>query len=1792
MMRHRDPADTARNELELLTLEARLLEQASVHDGAVRARREGSADRHIVIYIVPGDSPARSHLETIAAAALPFGATFSIVFLTSIPRTDDGRVDEGALAAIPVTDEALERRWQQALESVPGVERAGVVLEVDEGRATRLHLADLLPADVLEPARLDGSPPGERPSGERSAERTLALAPSISVGAPWREDRARPVTLAGTIERAAREEALDRNGQGGIVHVLAEGSSPVQSYADLLAEARCLQGGLQRLGLRAGEPVLFQLPSSKDFLPAFWGCVLGGLVPVPVTNPPHYEPANAIVQKLLNAWTLLEEPLILAAEAHVAAIRELGTMQGRGFRVHSVEELRRGVEELRRGAPATTRHEAAPDDPALMMLTSGSTGVPKAVVLTHANLLARAAGSVQMNGFTRSEVSFNWMALDHVAGLIYFHLRDVFLGCRQVHAASELILQDPLRWLDIIQQHRVTVTFAPNFAFRLVNEQVEMAPERRWDLSSLRFVLNGGEAIVAPTARRFLELLIPHGLHARAMVPAWGMSETSSGVVYSERFSLDTVSDSDSHVEVGRPIPGFAMRIVDAAGDILPEGTIGRLQVRGETVTRGYHRAPEINAQSFTPDGWFMTGDLGMLRDGRLTITGREKDEIIINGVNYVGPEIEAVVESVEGVKSSFTAACAVRPRGSDTDALVIFFSPAVTGEEELRELIEEIRSKVATQVGIRPAWIVPVEAAEIPKTNIGKIQRRQLKERFSAGEFDAVVKQVDRLCENASTLPAWFYRKIWRRDEPGEGMLWGRRVLVILDRLGLGDALRAELERRGCPAIAVEPGPDFARVARDRFRIDPHDSDHYNRLAEELAAESRGIEDIVHLATVGEPPARLSPADLERAQRGLVASCLALVQGLGRHHAAVRAVRLFFVTSGAQSIGTGDAIAPERSIVSPLLKTAARELAWLEARHVDLPPVPLSAGELSRGDATLLAPLLVRELAIARPAIGRSGDEVAYRDGKRWVWRLAKVQFAHGEGSGLPFRRGDFFVVSGGLGGIGTEVSRHLCTRLGLRLLLLGRSPRARYEHTLLFALQQAGGDVLYEVADVGDARQVQAAVERAEQYWGRKLDGVIHLAGTFRERALLAETTASMLDAMRAKTAGAVVFHDLLAARGGGLFVSFGSVNGLLGGVGVGAYAAANRFLSSFAQWQNSCSSVRACCFEWSMWGELGMSRDTAGKELSRAQGYHALRAQEGLHSLLAGLVHGERHLVIGLDDAKPNVRRFVEAPASPLHVLTGYVTSRTGALSEGELARLCVPDRFGVASRCRVRRLDVMPLRSDGTIDREALANVNGRGKRAGTEQERPLTALEQRIAAIWQEILGVPEVRHDDNFFALGGDSIKGALVINRMQEATGEIFHVVALFNAPTVTEFGALLTENYPDAAARLIPQEVLSASGLPQREQPTPAQRVDLSMLDSFAAMIPRLQPRRTVAPLKNARAIFVLAPPRSGTTLLRVVLGGHPRLFAPPELFLLGFNTLGERKRTFSGPLVFWREGLARALMELIPCTAAEAQARVDELESRDLSSAETYGYLQQLLKNRILVDKTPTYALDLEALRRAEEDFVEPLYIHLQRHPYGMIRSFEEGHFEQVIQAHIPELGNLSVAARGHPFTSRQIAEMVWLVCQENILRFLAQIPAHRRHAVRFEDLVREPRTEVGGLCRFLGIELDEKMLRPHEDKKKRMTDGLHEVSRMLGDLKFHEHKTIDAAVADRWQEEYRQDFLCERTWQVASSFGYRPRGEVEERGEVLRVERHAADLLKSVGTLPQSEVDRLLKEMTRP
>jgi acyl-CoA synthetase (AMP-forming)/AMP-acid ligase II/NAD(P)-dependent dehydrogenase (short-subunit alcohol dehydrogenase family)/acyl carrier protein len=1299
--------------------------------------------------------------------------------LVSLPFNSLGGLDELALANIPVIDHHLATQWEALIRQQPDIAKVAVVVSDRPTPDFPLHLSDLLPnwvgsRSVHAPNRIEPISVRSNDGIEIKSDRL-----AIAHGGILQLALDSPVNLTEALKQAA-SKSTDK----GIMYITDDGTESRQTYGELLKKAQTVMSGLRQLDLQPQDKVIFQLKDNSDFLAAFWGCILGGFVPVPLSVANSYQELNNNVKKLHYTWELLDHPIILTDRHLVVDI----------YSVTSILNMRNvqiaEIENLLLVTPDLEYHHSQPDDLAILLLTSGSTGNPKAVMQTHQSILKRSFATIQMNQFTSQDISLNWMPLDHVGGIVMFHIRDVCLACQQIHVATEFILGQPLRWLDLIDRFRATITWAPNFAYGLVNNSLDGNQPKLWDLSSMRFILNAGEAVVPKVARLFLEQLQVYRLPTTAMRPAWGMSETCSAVTYSKHFSLDLTSDHDSFAEVGVAIPEFSMRIVDSKGNLVNEGTIGVLQVQGLMVTTGYYRNSTANQEAFTTDNWFNTGDLGILRKGRLTITGRQKDVIIINGTNYYSHEIERFVEEIKGIATSYTAAVGVRD-GGDTDRLVIFFSPIAKDETAIIKLMQSIREWILQSSGIYPDYVIPVESVTIPKTAIGKIQRSLLKKQFEDGEFKHIIKKFDILEANSNTIPDWFFRKVWHRQElrPYAIPKISRTLLIFLDLLGLGESIAQILTAEGQTCIKVEIGSEFTKFSSQHYAIAPNKASHYRQLIDSLAKDNLALTDILHLWTYDEARGEISSLEeLEQTQEYGLYSLLFLVQAIVQETNQAP-IRLRVVSSQAQAVIDNEAIAYAKSTILGLIKTISQENPWIQSTHIDL----------------TLASQTNPNNVLTELNNNFHDQEIAYREGHRWISRLEKINFPKQAKQELPFKQQGTYLLTGGLGGIGVEIAKYLLIQYQARLILVGKTSlpeRSLWANHLqqntslsgkikaLQSLEQLTGEVIYEAVDICDTNAIQQIVNQSKTSWNCNLDGIIHLAGIYHEATLVEETQVQMSATLKPKVTGSWSLHQLLNDNPQAIFINFSSVAGFFSGAAIGAYASANSFLEGFSHYLHQ-KGIQSYCFAWSTWEETGISKGYQMKELIRARGYCSMLVQQGIESLIASLHHGQEQLLIGLDRNSPYIRSYLHNEEIAIKHLKAYVTSQQ-PIEITELTKLSINDVYGVPSHCHFVQLDEMPLTDSGAIDYRQLASRDQRNQ-SDKKWILPRNAIEKQIARIWQEILNISQISVDDNFFEMGGQSLTATQVISRIREVLRVDLQLSTFFKMPTIANLADTL---------------------------------------------------------------------------------------------------------------------------------------------------------------------------------------------------------------------------------------------------------------------------------------------------------------------------------------------------------------------------------------------------------------
>ncbi len=537
------------------------------------------------------------------------------------------------------------------------------------------------------------------------------------------------------------------------------------TYGGLWDGAAAVAGGLQRHGLKPGEAVALMLPTGRDYFFAFYAVVLAGGIPVPIYPPvrraqleDHLRRQSAILRNCRASM------LITVADAKTVA--HLLTSQVDSLHhVGTVEELTA----LDRPCEVVARRA---DDIGFLQYTSGSTGNPKGVVLSHANLLANIRADGYGLQVKSSDVFVSWLPLYHDMGLIGGWLGSIYHAPRLVIMSPLSFLSRPQRWLWAIHRYGGTISAAPNFAFDLCVRRIDEKDIEGVDLSKWRIVANGAEAISPATISAFCDRFAAYGFKRATMFPVYGLAECTVGLTFSPIGRgplIDTIdrdilardgraepalptTEGSRRLEVvscGLPLPRHEIRVVDGAGREFPERREGRLQFRGPSATSGYYRNPE-NTSELIRDGWLETGDLAYIAAGELFITGRSKDLIIRAGRNIYPAELEGLIGELDGIRAGCVAVFGSQDPASGTERLVVL-AETRKQDPEARERLRTAINDIATDVvAAPPDDVVLVSPNTVLKTSSGKIRRAASRELYEQGRLDqsesAVWIQIVRL--------------------------------------------------------------------------------------------------------------------------------------------------------------------------------------------------------------------------------------------------------------------------------------------------------------------------------------------------------------------------------------------------------------------------------------------------------------------------------------------------------------------------------------------------------------------------------------------------------------------------------------------------------------------------------------------------------------------------------------------------------------------------------------------------------------------------------------------------------------------------------------------------------------------------------------------------------------------------------------------------------------------------------------------------------------------------------------
>ncbi|HSD11555.1 MAG TPA: fatty acyl-AMP ligase, partial [Candidatus Binatia bacterium] len=627
-------------------------------------------------------------------------------------------------------DDALDRDL-----GIGSLERVELLLRLE--REFGIRLADAVMADAVTARDLVSA------IGSSSAAPPEALPRPISPLPPGVSAPASARTL-NEVLRWQAERAPER------VHIFLREEDAEERpipYGRLWLQASALAAGLHDWGLRSGERVGLMLRTEEAFFSAFFGVLLAGGVPVPIYPPFRADRLEEYATRQVGILGNAGARALLTFRQAMPVATLLRS------RVPALEEVT-VVERMARPGAEPPALRVAASDPALIQYTSGSTGEPKGVLLSHANLLANILGIGRAIEIGPGDVGVSWLPLYHDMGLIGSWLTALYFGVPIAILSPLAFLARPARWIWTIHAHRATVSPAPNFAFELCVRKIADDEIEGVDLSSWRLAFNGSEPVSPETIERFTRRFGPYGFRREAMCPVYGLAETSVALTVSplgrpprvDRVTREVFQSSRraepassgetsplSFVACGRPLADHRVRIVDRSGRPVGERIEGRIEFRGPSVTAGYFGKPEVTREA-VHDGWMDSGDLGYWAEGDLFITGRQKDLIIKAGRNLYPQEVEEVAGDIPGIRKGCVAAFGVADPEIGTERLIVIAESRERAAEKQEALRAAVLERVVATLGIPPDTVVIAEPGSVLKTSSGKVRRRATRDAYLGG--------------------------------------------------------------------------------------------------------------------------------------------------------------------------------------------------------------------------------------------------------------------------------------------------------------------------------------------------------------------------------------------------------------------------------------------------------------------------------------------------------------------------------------------------------------------------------------------------------------------------------------------------------------------------------------------------------------------------------------------------------------------------------------------------------------------------------------------------------------------------------------------------------------------------------------------------------------------------------------------------------------------------------------------------------------------------------------------------
>jgi acyl-CoA synthetase (AMP-forming)/AMP-acid ligase II len=524
----------------------------------------------------------------------------------------------------------------------------------------------------------------------------------------------------------------------------------VQTYVELLAEAKLIAAGLFNLGLKQGDKIIIATRYNRETIGLLWGTFLLGLVPTVLQPPASFSGDNPPLVKLLKVFEQLNEPYVFMSPEVKETCAPL-----EGKVKHRDQLIVSGT------FPEPVLN---PDDLAFIQFSSGSTGDPKGVMLSHRNLM------VNMDAIRAGTDSHypdhwgNWMPLFHDMGLIGYHITPIYSMVFQSQIETLDFIMNPGLWLNLISRQKVTIGGTTNFGLALALKYLKRGKQVfDWDFSGMKTLLNGAEPISVKVMQEFVDALKPYKFKPETMMPVYGMAESTLAISFASlrnryvatafnaslldrEHKARPVEPADPSArllsEVGVALNDIEIRITDDHDRSVEEGVSGHIQIKGPSITKGYYNNPDATTSAFCGD-WLRTGDMGFFYEGNLYISGRFKDIIFKNGIHYFANDLEELASTIDEIKYGKVCVGGTTDRGTGEERVIAFV--AGLPEEKAPDTFREMRTLLRSNLGISVDVLVLIKSNEMPKTSSGKLQRYKLMQRYITGDFEGRILRLEK---------------------------------------------------------------------------------------------------------------------------------------------------------------------------------------------------------------------------------------------------------------------------------------------------------------------------------------------------------------------------------------------------------------------------------------------------------------------------------------------------------------------------------------------------------------------------------------------------------------------------------------------------------------------------------------------------------------------------------------------------------------------------------------------------------------------------------------------------------------------------------------------------------------------------------------------------------------------------------------------------------------------------------------------------------------------------------------